>query len=91
MSKAPTYGAYVFRTKDPEIDVLRTLVEDHFGHRVTKKDLKEVEISGGPKAGTMAGWFFGKTRRPQNPTLEAAGRALGYQRKWVKMNGTGKK
>jgi hypothetical protein len=87
----PTYKAYVFRTKDPAIDELRTVVEDHFGHRVTNKDLKAIEEDGGPKLGTMRGWFFGKTRRPQNPTLEAAGRALGYQRKWVKMNGTGRK
>jgi hypothetical protein len=84
------YRSYVFKTKDPAIDELRTLVEDSFGHRVAAKDLTQIEQDGGPKAGTMKGWFFGKTRRPQSATLEAAGRALGYKRQWVKMSGKGK-
>lgn len=87
---AGTYGAYRFRSKDPAIDEFRTVVEDHFGHRVTKKDLKLIEESGGPKRGTMAGWFFGDTLRPQNPTLEAAGRSIGYRREWVKMKPNGR-
>lgn len=87
---AGIYSAYRFRTKDPAIDEFRTVCEDHFGHRVTRKDLKAIEEGGGPKVGTVANWFFGKVLRPQNPTLEAAGRALGYKRRWVKMNGTGK-
>ena len=78
------YKSYMFKAKDPAIDELRTLVEDHFGKRVNGKDLKRVETSGGPTAGAMKGWFFGKTRRPQSATLEAAGRAIGYKRKWVK-------
>ena len=32
-------------------------------------------------------WFEGKTKRPQNATLEAAGRALGYHRVWRRMKG----
>jgi hypothetical protein len=32
----------------------------------------------------MQGWFRGKTRRPQNATIEATGRALGFKRTWVK-------
>jgi hypothetical protein len=83
-----TYSAYRFTTKDPCIDEVRTLVEDHFGRRVNGRDLSEVKDAGGPAAGTMASWFFGKTRRPQSATIEAAGRALGYKRKWVKMNGS---
>jgi hypothetical protein len=81
-----TYAAYRFRTKDPAIDEFRTIAEDHFGHRVTKKDCQAIEEAGGPTAKTVAEWFFGETLRPQNPTLEAAGRALGYRREWVKMN-----
>jgi hypothetical protein len=86
-----TYGAYLFKQKDPAIDELRTVVEDHFGHRVNNKDLTQISEDGGPTVGTMKAWFFGKTRRPQNPTLEAAGRAMGFRRRWVKMDGTGKK
>ena len=89
MAGLKLYKAYSFRTKDPAIDELRTVVEDHFGRRVSKKDLVEIEESGGPAAGTMNEWFFGQTRRPQSATLEAAGRAIGFRRRWVKDNGKG--
>lgn len=84
------YKSYVFRDKDPAIDALRTLVQDESGGRLSSKSLTSIEVSGGPKAGTMRNWFFGKTRRPQNATMEAAGRAIGFQRQWVKMNGRGR-
>ena len=79
------YGSYVFRDKEPSIDVFRTLVEDVNGERVSHKALAAIEKAGGPSAGCMAAWVFGKTRRPQNASMEAAGRALGYHRPWVKM------
>lgn len=79
-----TYKAYLFRDKDPSIDVLRTLVEQHYGERIKGRMLKDIEEIGGPTAGCMAGWFFRDTKRPQNATLEAAGRALGYERRWVR-------
>jgi hypothetical protein len=79
------YGAYRFTTKDPEIDNVRTMFEDHFGRRVNNKDLVVVKESGGPTTSAMTAWFFGKTRRPQNATLEAAGRAIGFRRVWQKM------
>ena len=82
---AKLYSAYLFRGKDKAIDEIRTVVEDHFGHRVTKKDLTQIAADGGPTAAAMSGWFFGKTMRPQSATLEAAGRALGYRRTWIKM------
>lgn len=76
------YAAYNFRTKDPVIDELRTIIEDHMGARVNRKHLTQIEKGGGPSRGAMVGWFFGKTRRPQSPAVEAAGRAVGYKRVW---------
>ena len=81
------YKAYLFRTKDPVVDELRTLVEDHFGARVNYRALRQIEEGGGPTVSTMGQWFFGKTRRPQSASIEAAGRALGYKRIWKKING----
>ena len=78
------YKAYLFRDKDPVIDELRTIVEDHFGRRVNRTSLKGIKLNGGPTVGCMAAWFFGATRRPQSATLEAAGRAIGYKRVWRK-------
>lgn len=88
--KVKTFGAYLFKDKDPAIDGARTLLEDVYGRRVDYAMLKEVEASGGPSAGCMVGWFFKETRRPRNDTLEACGRSQGYRRAWVKMN-SGKK
>ena len=83
-----TWGAYVFRTKDPAINELRTVIEDEFGHRVNSKDLAQIHKDGGPTVSCMQAWFFGKTRCPQNPTLEAAGRAMGFQRVWQRQRKT---
>jgi hypothetical protein len=85
-SMLPVYGAYNFKTQDPQINVLRTLVEDHFGHRVTHHDLKVIHDAGGPSVGCMQGWWLkGTTLRPTNPTIEATGRAIGYERVWRRM------
>jgi len=79
MSKS--YKAYFFRTSDPAIAQVRAIIGKDMS-------LKEVEEGGGPTAGTMRAWFKGKTKRPQNCTIEAAGRALGYERVWKKQNGS---
>lgn len=83
----PLYRSYMFRTKDPVIDQLRTMAEDTYGMRVCGKSLQMIEDAGGPTVGCMRGWFFGTTKRPQNPTAEAAGRSMGYQRTWVRIKG----
>ncbi len=86
------YQAYVFRDKDPAIDEFRTVAQDYFGKRnLAYDDYKVVEEQGGPTWGCVKAWFEGKTRRPQNATLEAAGRAIGYERVWRKMRTNGKK
>jgi len=79
------YKSYMFRTKDPVIDELRTIIQDATGDkRLDRKTLQGIEDDGGPTVSCMHGWFRGKTNRPQSVTIEAAGRALGYRRKWVK-------
>ena len=80
------YKSYLFKNKDPAIDALRTIIQNSVG-KVTSKVLRGIEHDGGPSASCMGEWFFGKTKRPQNATLEAAGRAVGYERKWIKMKG----
>lgn len=85
-SRRGVYKAYMFRTKDPAIDEFRTTVEDHFGHRVTRKDLRKIEEAGGATVGCTHEWFFGKTMRPTNAALEASGRSLGFKRIWTRAN-----
>ncbi len=79
------YKAYNFRTKDPAIDTLRNLAEEHFGRRLSNHELVQITGDGGPSVSCMRGWFFGKTKRPTNPTIEAAGRSMGYHRVWQRM------
>lgn len=81
-----TYKSYLFRSKDPVIDELRTLIQDQNGGKLTRKSLTKIERGGGPSVGCMSEWFFGKTRRPNSATIEAAGRSIGYRRKWVRHN-----
>jgi len=82
----PTYRAYVFPgEQDPAIDQLRTLAEKHFGHSLKHGDLVEINRDGGPSIGCMDAWFRRKTKRPNHATLEAAGRAMGYERTWKRM------
>lgn len=83
---AKLYKSYLFKTKDPAIDRIRTVMQDHFGKRnLSAEDYAEVYEQGGPSAGCIKSWFEGKTKRPQNATLEAAGRAIGYHRVWRKI------
>ncbi len=81
----PIYKSYVFRDKDPVIDQLRTMAEDYYGTKITGKSIRQISEAGGPSEACMRAWFFGKTQRPQNPTIEAAGRAMGYRRVWEKV------
>jgi len=80
------YKAYLFRGQDPVVRELRTILIDRYGVQF-KKELGGIDRAGGPTRGTLNNWFSGKTRCPQNATIEAAGRALGMKRVWVKSNG----
>jgi len=73
------YKSYSFRTKDPVIDELRTMVEDQ-GAKYA-----ELHEQSGVSTTCLYGWFRGKTMRPQSATVEAVGRALGFRRTWVAM------
>jgi hypothetical protein len=80
------YEAYMFRGKDPAIDEFRTVVQDANGGKLNHRILQQIHENGGPTTGATRGWFFGDTFCPRNATLEAAGRALGMKRIWVRDN-----
>jgi|SRR6516164_756471 hypothetical protein len=68
------YRSYNFVEKDPIIDELRTIDQ--------KEGLsyREVHWLSGISENTMRNWFEGKTKRPQNASIEAFLRALGHKR-----------
>jgi hypothetical protein len=81
------YKSYMFTNKDPVIDEMRTLMQDEFGRgKISNKALESVEEMGGPTPGTIRNWFYGDTKRPQNASIEAAGRAIGMKRVWIRSN-----
>ena len=85
MAKSPykMYRTYMFRGQDPVVKELKNILVDKYGVQF-KKELGGIDRAGGPSRGTLNNWFAGKTRCPQNATIEAAGRALGMKRVWVK-------
>jgi hypothetical protein len=87
MAKRRLYAAYVWKgDKDPAISQLRSMAESYYGvSKVTGKELAQNSKDGGPSATCMRAWFYGDTRRPQNTTIEAAGRAMGFERVWKRM------
>ncbi len=71
------YKTYKFRRQDPAIGQIKTMF--------LNADIKKVHLSemSNVSTSTIHNWFNGTTRRPQNATIEATGRALGFQRIWV--------
>ena len=67
------YKSYVFRDKDPIIDVLRTAVAD------SKRKYSAIQEDSGVSTTTLYNWFHGATRRPQFCTVNAVARALGKE------------
>lgn len=78
------YSAYIVRDKDPCIAQLREIAEGYYGHSINGKAINKITEGGGPSTSCMRAWFFGDTRRPVNTTIEAAGRAMGFERIWRK-------
>jgi hypothetical protein len=79
------YKAYIFKDRDPVIDELHAMAEKHFGHTIGGRDIAQINRDGGPSTGCIRAWFSNKTKRPRNDTIEAAGRAMGYERTWRRM------
>lgn len=77
MAYNKTYRTYRFmdKDKDPIIDAIRTIVQDeHLNNN-------QVATLSGVAGGTLANWFDGDTRRPNNVTTTAVTSALGYVRR----------
>ena len=68
-----TYKSYSFVDKDPIIDELRTIVQQH---GATYKDIHE---QSGVSASTLTAWFVGSTKKPQSATINAVLRSMGWK------------
>ena len=73
------FKTYKFRMYDPAMEeVLGFIGKERGGITAASK-------ASGVATTTLANWRSKKTRRPQNATIEAAGRAAGKKRVWVDM------
>lgn len=70
-SHSNLYKTYIFRDKDPVIDVLRTAKTD------SKVKASTIAETSGVSPSTIHNWFMGKTRKPQFATVVAVARAIG--------------
>ena len=68
-----TYKSYSFVDKDPIIDEIRTIVQQH---GATYKDIHE---HSGVSPGTLTAWFAGATKKPQAATINAVVRSMGWK------------
>ena len=75
------YKSYVFKTKDPAIDKVRTVVQD------AGLSFEEIRDKSSVSTSTVYNWFHGATRRPQFATLNAVARACGSEFVLKKLNG----
>lgn len=73
------YKSYVFKDKDPIIDLTKTIVQD------SEMSYQEISEKSGVSVGAINGWFNGATQRPQHATINAVGRACGYELVWTKV------
>lgn len=69
------YRTYRFIDKDYIVDAVRSVVQ------AEKLNYHKVQAISGVSANTLAGWFDGPVRKPQNATVTAVTSALGYVRR----------
>lgn len=71
------YKTYLFKDKDPIIDLLRTVIKQ------TGAEFGDIAVKSGVSENTIRRWFYGDTRRPQHASVVAVARAIGYDLKLV--------
>jgi len=77
---------YRFTDTDPQLVELRTLI-DKSGMTVQQIQTEVSNATGGAytvSQATVYNWLNGKTKRPQNITMNWVAYAIGFERHWVK-------
>lgn len=77
-----SYRCYNWKTKNPVIDKMRTVLQDEGLFAKNKRKILH-ELSG-VSLSTFDGWFEGETKDPKHATIMATMSALGYEEHFVK-------
>jgi hypothetical protein len=73
MAGSFTYKSYNFIGKDPIIDEIRTVVQQHGA------SYKDIHEQSGVSTATLSNWFSGPTMKPQSATINAVLRSMGWK------------
>lgn len=75
------YKTYMFKDKDPIIDMVRTVIQDEArkSNQSEAAMRKEISLNSNVSTGTLSNWFHGSTKRPQFATLNATLRSMGKE------------
>lgn len=71
-TRSRLYSSYVFKDKDPIIDVSRGVVQE------SGLSYAEISAKSGVSTSTLNGWFNGATKKPQFCTTNAVLRSCGF-------------
>jgi hypothetical protein len=71
---AVNYRTTPWKERDQIVDAIQTVVEDE------GLNANDVRAISGVAATTLGNWFSGKTKKPQNITVDAVSSSLGYVR-----------
>lgn len=71
-TRSNLYRSYVFKDKDPIIDLVRTVVQE------SEMSYGEISDKSGVSTSAINGWLNGATLRPQFCTANAVFRSCGY-------------
>jgi hypothetical protein len=77
-----TYRTYNWRTKNPVIDKVRTVLQEEGLYARNKRQM--LHNLTGVAVATYEGWFEGATKDPKHTTIMATMSALGYEEKFVR-------
>ena len=80
MAGSFTYKSYNFIGKDPIIDEIRTVVQQHGA------SYKDIHEQSGVATATLSAWFTGPTKKPQSATINAVLRSMGWKLAPVPIN-----
>lgn len=72
MAQPPRYSSYLFIDKDPIIFEIWDLIQKE------GLTLHQVYLKSNVSIATLESWFYGRTVRPQHPTVKAVIQSMGY-------------
>lgn len=86
LAQATQDKGYRFRDRDPDMEwVCNKITASGLSVNALHRRIRKTFSSGGISSATIYAWMSGKTRKPQNYSLNQVAYALGFTREWVEI------